>query len=439
MMFGGELYHKTLPRRSLMVKIAGEGGISLSAKRAWVVWLVLVVLVVLLGLGAYGVDRMALDFLTGPRRIPGFDYWGGPVRLDGPVPGFAFLGRLTRSEDLPGLKVVRPFEVGAEIGLESGDVITASGGKTFENAKELYQDFLRNYSAGDVVTLNVARETGTTRELRVTLKPFLRNPGDLGLHYEDVEIRSDSGYTLRGWYIPPPERGDGRAGVFVHGLWSSRFQALEEGAKFWHRRGYGLLTMDLSGHGASDGEYVTYSINERLDVESVIRWVRGGGRASPDKVVVFGTSAGAAAAIYAAAEDDELAALALDAPFSDLWSAAGDMLRLWEIPSILRYPLFLAVRRRAGIDLFGVRPIEVISQVRAPVLFVHGDADEQVPLYHSELMAEVRRREGLPTEQWILPGGEHGFDSYPPTGIFWNRVIDFFDRALGGPPPGLAL
>jgi dipeptidyl aminopeptidase/acylaminoacyl peptidase len=115
------------------------------------------------------------------------------------------------------------------------------------------------------------------------------------------------------------------------------------------------------------------------------------------------------------------------------------MLRLWGIPSVLRYPLLLAVRRRAGIDLLGVRPIEAVSQVRAPVLFVHGAADEQVPPYHSELMAEVRRREGLPTERWILPGGEHGFDGYPPPGIFWNRVLDFFDRALGGPPPDLAL
>jgi hypothetical protein len=237
----------------------------LSSRRAWVAWSVLVILVVLLGLGAYGVDRMALGFLTGPRRTPGFDFWGGPVRPDGPVPGFVFLGRLTRSEDLPGLKVVRPFEVGKEIGLEPGDVITAVGGKTFDSARELYQDFLSNYSAGDVVTLRVAREGGASRELGITLKPFLRNPGDLGLHYEDVEVRSESGFTLRGWYIPPPERGDGRVGVFVHGRWSSRFQALEEGAKFWHRRGYGLLTMDLSGHGASDGEYVTYSINERRE------------------------------------------------------------------------------------------------------------------------------------------------------------------------------
>ena len=31
------------------------------------------------------------------------------------------------------------------------------------------------------------------------------------------------------------------------------------------------------------------------------------------------------------------------------------------------------------------------------------------------------------------------FDNYPPPGIFWSRVLDFFDGVLGGPPSELAL
>jgi dipeptidyl aminopeptidase/acylaminoacyl peptidase len=82
-----------------------------------------------------------------------------------------------------------------------------------------------------------------------------------------------------------------------------------------------------------------------------------------------------------------------------------------------------------------VRPADVITAVKAQVLFVHGDADKQVPVTHSESMHEARRAAGLPSELWVLPGGEHGFDNYPPEGIFWNRILDFFDRALGGSSP----
>lgn len=394
--------------------------------------------IALLGLGIYTVDRMALSYLTGQRRMPDRDFWGEPVRPDGPVPGFAILGWLDPSENLPGLKVRRARELGRQIGLAPGDVILAVDGKVFTDGRDLYRSFLRNHTAGDVVTLSVGREGEPTRELRLTLEPFLRHPGDLGLPYRDVELQSSSGHTLRGWFIPPPERSDGRAGVFVHGAKSSRFQALEHGAKYWYRRGYGLLTMDLSGRGTSEGRYITYTVDERLDVRSMLEWLRRQDCVDGSKVVLFGTSNGASAAIYAAADDAELPGLALDAPYNDLWKASGEELRGRGMSALLRYPLAGVIWLRTGIDLRTVRPGEVITRVRAPVLFIHGDADEQVLPYHSELMAEARRGAGLPTERWVLSGGEHGFDNYPPEGIFWSRVLDFFDRALGGPPPELA-
>jgi dipeptidyl aminopeptidase/acylaminoacyl peptidase len=401
-------------------------------------WLILVI-IALLGFGAYTFDRMALSYLTGQRRVPGRDYWGAPVRMEGPVPGFAFLGRLAASENLPGLKVVRAREDGRELGLETGDVILSVDGKVFTSGRELHRELISSYNAGDVVTFSVGREGESTRELLLTLEPFLRHPGDLGLPYIDVEIMSRSGFMLRGWFIPPPERSDGRAAVFVHGAKSSRFQALEHGAKFWQRRGYGLLAMDLSGRGTSDGAYVTYTVNERLDIASMLQWLRSRDEVDESKVVLFGTSNGASSAIYAAAEDAKVSALALDAPYSDLWKASGEELKARGYLPLFRYPLALAVALRTGIDLRAIRPGEVIARIKAPVLFLHGDADRRVLPYHSEFMADARQKARLPTERWVLPGGEHGFDNYPPEGIVWSRILDFFDRALGGPPPDLGL
>ena len=409
-----------------------------SRRRRWIWRVLLVLLVALLGFVAYSLDRMALSYLTGQRQVPGRDFFGAPVRTEGPVPGFAFLGQMAPSQQPPGLRVVRPRESGREMGLRSGDVITHVDQRSFLQGDELYRYFLSDHTAGDRVTLTVEREGESPRELQLILEPFLRNPADLGLPYQDIEIRSGSGFTLRGWFIPPPQGSDGRSGVFVHGAKSSRFQGLA-GATHWYRRGYGLLTMDLSGRGASDGEFVTYTVNERLDVASMTKWLRQQVGVRPEAVVIFGTSNGAASSIYAAAEDPAIAALALDAPFSDLWSAAGDMLSSRGASPWFRYPLGLFVWARAGLDLKAVRPIDVIGEIRTPVLFIHGDADDQVPPYHSQRLAEARERAGLRTERWVLPAGAHGFDNYPPPGIFWNRVLDFFDAALGGAPPALTL
>lgn len=176
---------------------------------------------------------------------------------------------------------------------------------------------------------------------------------------------------------------------------------------------------------------MTYSVNERKDVKAMVRWLRE--RADRERVVVFGTSAGSAAAIYAAADDPSTPPLALDAPFSDLWTEASEMLSGRGASPLLLHPLAWAVRWRAGVDLKAVRPIDVIARVPSPVLFIHGDADREVRPYHSERLDQARRQAGLPTERWVIPGGEHGFDNYPPAEEFWNRVMDFYDRALGGP------
>ena len=396
----------------------------------------LILLIAFIGGGvwcAYILDRMALSYLTGVRRMPGRDFWGAEVPKGGAIPGFSFIGISKVSEEPSGIRIVHPFEAGREIGLRAGDVITSVDGTNFVTWRDVMQHFLQNNEAGDVVAV-VANRAGVVTEFRLTLKPYIRDPSDLALPFEEVEFQSQSGFRLRGWFIPPPDRSDGRAGVFVHGANASRYQALEQGAKYWYRRGYGLLTMDLSGRGSSEGDYITYTLNERHDVMSMLQWMRVRADVHPGRIVLFGTSNGASASIYAAARDWELRALALDAPYSDLWEAAGDMLHSRGVSPILRYPLSLAVRNRIGLDLTSVRPIDVIAEVKAPVFFLHGDADIEISPKHSERMHELRLEHGLPSERWVLRGGEHGFDNYPPEGIFWHRILDFFDKALGGAP-----
>lgn len=190
-----------------------------------------------------------------------------------------------------------------------------------------------------------------------------------------------------------------------------------------------MLVMDLSGRGSSDGDYITYTVNERHDVVSMTRWLRERG-VPADKLAVFGTSNGGASAIYAAAMDPEIAALALDAPYSDLWAIARETLEDRGLPTVLAWPLRWAVERRAGFDVKDVRPIDVIRDISVPVLFIHGDADTEVRPYHSETLHDARRTAGLASERWVLPGGEHGFDNYPPQDEFWGRVLDFFDSAI---------
>ena len=384
-------------------------------------------------------DRMALAYTTGLRRSPDSPGFGGVMPPQGgPPPGVAFLGFSRPAEDADGFVMRRVTAEGREAGLQNGDLVTAVDGVAYRDSRAAMGGLIRTRAAGEQVDLTVQRE-GTEVTLPLRLSRYVRHPGDLGLPYEEVALASGSGHTLRGWWIPPPEDSDGRAVVWVHGAHSSRYQALDHGAEFLRARGYGILTMDLSGRGSSDGEYITYTWNERHDVRSAVRYLRSRPDTDASRIVVFGTSNGASSAIYAAAELGDLPALALDAPYADLWRAAGSMLEMRGGVAALRGPLSLFVWARTGLRIREVRPIEVITEIPGPVLFMHGDRDRQVPPEHSFELHEARLAAGLPSRRWVFPGGEHGFDDYPLPGILWNRVADFFDDALGGRPPGREL
>ena len=134
--------------------------------------------------GALFVDRMAVNYITGQRRIAGEGFWGEGIANDGPVPGYAFLGFTRPSEEPPGFRIMRPWEMAREIGLERGDVVTSVEGETFSSSRELMSHLVRNFEAGETVRLKAVTEGEPERALTMTLRAFVRHPGDLDLPYE---------------------------------------------------------------------------------------------------------------------------------------------------------------------------------------------------------------------------------------------------------------
>ncbi len=54
-------------------------------------------------------------------------------------------------------------------------------------------------------------------------------------------------------------------------------------------------------------------------------------------------------------------------------------------------------------------PLLQVSSDDAPVLLIHGDRDELVPLWHSEKIAEAFRAVGVETKLVVIEGAGHGF------------------------------
>src|SRR5512145_1336506 len=79
-------------------------------------------------------------------------------------------------------------------------------------------------------------------------------PSDFGMRYENISLETEDGYQLAAWYVPSENRA---AIVLLHGYKNTRDAVLPV-AQMLAQNGYGVILIDLRGHGESDGETLSF-------------------------------------------------------------------------------------------------------------------------------------------------------------------------------------
>jgi uncharacterized protein len=161
------------------------------------------------------------------------------------------------------------------------------------------------------------------------------------------------------------------------------------------------------------------------DLDVAAEWLDA--RAEVTSVGVIGHSVGAGAAILSASRSDGLSAVVSVSSFSH----PGEMMReqmSW-IPAPLLGLLLSYIQHLIGFRFDDIAPRRRIVSVTAPIMLVHGDSDEVVPLKSLEEISAARPE----AEVVIVKGGGHSdlapFDSYMP------QITGFLDRHLGDAVP----
>lgn len=245
---------------------------------------------------------------------------------------------------------------------------------------------------------------------------------------EQVELRTDDGLLLRGWFAPGR---DGSAVALVHGLGANRAQLLPEAALLLHH-GHGVLLLDSRSSGESEGRVATWGDQERKDVEAELRWLRTRPGVDPARVGLYGFSVGASAVAMVAAADPGIRAVALGPVWPSLRAELGHRHPLTHGRS---GALAALVFRLSGVDVDAVRPVDALARiVPRPLLFLSGSRDDDTP---SETMDSLAAR-APGAVRWRVEGAGHGgFSQVDPNGLD-AALGGFFDGALSAPvlPPG---
>jgi pimeloyl-ACP methyl ester carboxylesterase len=191
------------------------------------------------------------------------------------------------------------------------------------------------------------------------------------LAHRDLAVDAGDGVTLRGWLFPAAAAPRAGTVVYLHGVADNRASGVWLAERLVPH-GFDVVVYDGRAHGESTGDACTYGFLEKRDLSRVLD------RLGVDRAIVVGVSLGAAVALQAAPEDPRIAGVVSVATFSSLDEIAR--VRVGKLASEGQIREALALSERQGRFRVGeVSPIAAAPRIRAPVLVVYGDDDQETP------------------------------------------------------------
>lgn len=157
------------------------------------------------------------------------------------------------------------------------------------------------------------------------------------------------------------------------------------------------------------------------DKDDGVKYFVEKGLANPDKVAIFGWSYGGYAAFAASVREN--------GPFACSIAGAGvaDLDRI--SASLFNGSRYGRVFQ--GKTVTGLSPIEHAEKLAMPLLIIHGDIDQRVPVKQSRLMVEKLKSLGKPHKYLELKGADHFYNTlyYRHKSAFYPTMIDWLENS----------
>lgn len=226
---------------------------------------------------------------------------------------------------------------------------------------------------------------------------------------EPVSITSFDGLTLHGEfyeYAPgaPME-------LMFHGYRGNAQRDLCGGVQRAFALGHSVLLVDQRASNQSDGNVISFGINESRDCRSWVEFaINRFGRDS--RIILTGISMGASTVMIAAGQKlpDNVVGVLADCGYTSAKDIIQKVMRQIHLPAGLLYPLVrLSARLFGHFDLEATSPIEAVKSCQVPVIFFHGEDDDYVPCSMSRQNYDACT---APKKLVTVPGAGHGL-SFP--------------------------
>jgi len=260
---------------------------------------------------------------------------------------------------------------------------------------------------GAVLSVGIVTDNALHSPTRIQPKPAAADAisRETGATWDQVQVTAHDGAHLDAWFFRPREP-NGSVVILLHGVADTRLGVLGHAA-FLLRSGFSVLTPDSRGHGASGRDLITYGIREASDVHDWADWLFQ--HQEIKRLYGLGESLGAAILLQSLLKESRFRAIVAESPFATFEEVAYDrMLQVSRLPKPVFWPVirlgFLYVRVRYGLDMSQASPAAAIRSTAVPVLLIHGTADTNIPIRHSQ---ELHALNPTATRLWEIQGAEH--------------------------------
>ncbi len=218
--------------------------------------------------------------------------------------------------------------------------------------------------------------------------------------------------------------------ILLHGFLQNR-NSVTPWAIRLAQAGYRCAVLDLRGQGTSTGKHISFGAFEARDVSAVIDDL---GRRGWDvsRVGLLGVSYGASVALLTAGRDARVTAVVAFEPFASAERAVPEMMRAVftrEARGITDRQFAAAHSREARIAGFDWADADIpaaLHRTRAPVLFLHGEADAWLSPDHSRTLFGF----APPGSKLVLVPKENHVSLPLQIAPFETAVIDWFEAGF---------
>ncbi len=246
--------------------------------------------------------------------------------------------------------------------------------------------------------------------------------------WEHINIKAKDGVRLAALYHHISD--DATLHIQFHGYRGSPYRDFCGGNKLACDMGHNTLVVCQRAHRESGGHTISFGIKERFDCLCWIDYaIKRFGK--DKKIIISGLSMGASTVIMAAAEPlpANICGIIADCPYSSPKEIILKVCKGMGLPPRICYPfIYFGALIFGGFRLNECDALRGAENARIPILLIHGEDDDFVPLEMSRRIAEANPER---VRLYTFPGAGHGL-SYMVSCEEYTRIMtDFINEVTG--------